>query len=263
MNLDASIHHVHYVPVIELGWRTTPSVAGLFRIEDKTSNYNSFDTISSTSFEVPFFVPIDTSAILGRTLIDNAWIRAFAAERSGTAPPQTMCLHWLREEPPHSPMALRTVRPAGQSTAKALLEDVQTLSALTLEEIAPLVGVSRRSLQHWRADEPISARKEQRLRNLVDTLQALKSRDAKEVRSQLLKRPENGLRPYDLLAEGRFDIAFTAMTGRVAPPDIVARVRASVVPTAPALLARISIRDDGPSGIGGKVDLRRSRRSKR
>lgn len=152
-------------------------------------------------------------------------------------------------------------RPATESAARTLLAEIRRLSNLTLEEIAPLIGVSRRSLQNWRAHRPTSARKEQRLRGVVDTLRALpNSRGPDETRHLLLSRVEGGVRPYDLLAEARFDAAYSLMMGSPAPKSLLAQSAQEALPPIPSVLARMSIRDDDPVSPRGRVDLRRSRR---
>src|SRR5262249_23066278 len=131
------------------------------------------------------------------------------------------------------------------------------------EEIAPLLGVSRRSLQHWRAHGRISARKEQRLRDLADTLSSLPASEANEMRGKLLDRIPDGVRAYDLLAEGRFDSAYSMITRSPSPAHLVARSIKPTMPSAPSLMARLSVRDDGPSLPTSRVNLRQSRRLKR
>lgn len=49
--------------------------------------------------------------------------------------------------------------PASLTSAQEALAEIRAISALTNEEIAPLAGVSRRSIQAWVAGESISARK--------------------------------------------------------------------------------------------------------
>jgi hypothetical protein len=144
-----------------------------------------------------------------------------------------------------------------------LLSRVQKLSGLTLEEIAPLIGVSRRTLQNWKAESNISARKEQRLRDLADCLDALPSADPEQTRQRLLERRPGMVRVYDLLAEGNFDSAYAAVTGLQPPAFLAARSRRPLLPPVPSVLARLSDNNDGRPLSGGRVDKRRSRRLKR
>lgn len=89
-----------------------------------------------------------------------------------------------------------------------LIDHLQIVAAVTLEELAPLVGVSRRSLQNWRAGEKISARNERHLRDLVDALTVIANdaeRNNRQVRDIILSRASSGLRPYDLLASRQWE----------------------------------------------------------
>lgn len=123
--------------------------------------------------------------------------------------------------------------------------------------------MSCRSLQNWRAKRRISARKEQRLRDLADTFKSLPPVEANKMRRTLLDRILGSVRPYDLLAEGRFDAAYSMITRSAAPAHLVARAAKPTVPPAPSLGDRLSIRNDGLPFPGDRVDLRRSKRLKR
>jgi hypothetical protein len=225
--------------------------ARILRISRPRSEHHchfSFDVACSIARDPPWM-------IAGRNLIEQACLNAFSYEGKGTAAPKAIQLYWPTEEP-------GSIEPR-PTPAQKLIEDIRIISRLTLEEIAPLAGVSRRSLQHWRAGGVISARKEQRLRDLGDTLGMLGQNDAVEVRRRLFERTSHGVRPYDLLAEGRFDAAYLLLTGREATIDIAARNQLPSLPLAPELIARMSIRDGGPVGTSGRVDLSRSRSLKR
>lgn len=196
----------------------------------------------------------------GGNLIDNALIHAFDVEGRATTIPQQLSLTWRPALNAKQPGSRRL---APSKDAAALLATIQTRSGLTLEEIAPLLGVSRRSLQHWRAHGRISARKEQRLRDLADTLSLLPASEANELRGKLLDRVSDGIRAYDLLAEGRFDSAYSMITRSPVPAHLVARSIKPIMPSGPSLMDRLSVRDDGPSLPTSRVNLRQSRRLKR
>jgi hypothetical protein len=100
-----------------------------------------------------------------------------------------------------------------QSAAQALCNRLKTISSLTNEEIAPLLGVSRRSFQSWLAGSSVSARKETRLRSIVEAIEKIAASDPTGVRARLLDRGTWSVRPYDLLVEGRFDAAVDLATG--------------------------------------------------
>jgi hypothetical protein len=115
---------------------------------------------------------------------------------------------------PH-PEALPARSDAGPKTAaQDALAEIQAISALTNEEIAPLVGVSRRSIQAWRAGGVISARKERRLRSLLDAVRKLADITPSQTRERLLRRAPGDVSAYDLLAESRWEAAVDVTLGR-------------------------------------------------
>jgi hypothetical protein len=240
---------------------STSTVASLSSEMHIIGNISPLQNRRVGALDISFFVPHDPWVIVGRTLIEKAYLNAFAYEWKGTSVPQAICLHWPKEDPIWSPP--RPLTPKALTAAQRFIEDIREKSKLTLEEITPLAGVSRRSLQHWRAGGVISARKENRLRDLADTFRALPQDHAAPVRRLLFERTSHGVRPYDLLAEGRFAAAYSAITGQDAPAHIKTISSAATIPPVAPLLARLSIRDSGPVGATGGVDLRRSRRLKR
>jgi hypothetical protein len=199
----------------------------------------------------------------GPTLVDNALFQTLIADSRATTIPQQVRLSWRKLQVKPSRRQLPPSRSSAQTAARSLLAQIQGRSGLTLEEVAPLLGVSRRSLQNWRAQRRISARKEQRLRHLAETLQLLPIDNASNARQILLDRAPGRVRPYDLLAEGRFDAAYTMITGASAPAHLIGFSTHGVLPPAPSVLARLSTRHDEPPSPAGRVDLRRSRRLKR
>jgi hypothetical protein len=252
-----------------LPWQLEPTSNAARSITQKTGQWGSAEGLigghiflyraqkqyTSLAFELN-----ELSRTFVGNLIDNALIHAF--EGRATTSPQQVSLTWrptLRAE--HS--VPRRLSPSEDTAAQSLLATIQSRSGLTLEEIAPLLGVSRRSLQHWRAHGRISARKEQRLRDLADTFSSLPASDANEMRGRLLDRISDGVRAYDLLAEGRFDSAYSTITRSPAPPHLAARSIKPTMPSAPSLVDRLSVRDDGPSLPTSRINLRQSRRLKR
>ena len=83
------------------------------------------------------------------------------------------------------------------------------------------------------------------------------------MRGKLLDRISDGIRAYDLLAEGQFDSAYSMITRSPAPAHLVERFIKPTMPSAPSLIDRLSVRDNGPSLPTGRVNLRQSRRLKR
>ncbi len=101
-----------------------------------------------------------------------------------------------------------------ETAAQHLGNELRQISGLTNEEIAPLLGISRRSFQTWLAGGAISARKEERLRLVVEAVRHINTTSADDTRTKLLNRDIRSVRPYDLLAEGRFEAAINLATGQ-------------------------------------------------
>lgn len=106
-----------------------------------------------------------------------------------------------------------------KTRAQSAVAELRKLSGLTMEEIAPLMGVSRRSLQAWWAGDGIGARKEHRLCALRDAIRELAATAPDETRRRLFERRAGNVRPYDLLAEGRLEDAVRAAIGLRSPAE--------------------------------------------
>lgn len=151
-------------------------------------------------------------AVLGtdpsHNLVQKAWFDTWS-NRVTSSP------HVLVAEHQSASVVQYEPNPAAPCTAaQRAVAELRALSGLTNEEIAPLAGVSRRGLQAWIAGTAISARKEQRLRALVEAVHALAGRDGTATRMRLLDRVPGCVRPYDLMAEGRFEAAVDLALGR-------------------------------------------------
>lgn len=106
------------------------------------------------------------------------------------------------------------IEPVSASDANRLVARIQSASGLTMAMVAPLVRVSRRTLQAWRAGSPINLKNEERLRALAEAIEAIADgKGAADVRTLLLDRQTGRLRIYDLLAEGQFALAYQRATG--------------------------------------------------
>jgi hypothetical protein len=254
-----------------LPWQIEPTSNAVQSITQKTAQWGGVEGViggyiflyrSHTQYISFAFELNELCRTFSGNLIDNALIHAFEVEGRATTIPQQVTLTW-RPTPKAKHAVPEPLSPSKDAAAQVLLATIQSRSGLTLEEIALIIGVSRRSLQHWRAHGRISARKEQRLRDIADTLSSLPASEPNEVRGKLLDRISDGVRAYDLLAEGRFDSAYSTITRSPAPPHLVARSIKPTMPSAPSLMDRLSVRDDGPSLPTSRVNLRQSRRLKR
>ncbi len=158
-------------------------------------------------------------------LLRKAWLDALTA-RVTSVPFVVVDAARHRAEPGMLHGLVVQAPPRSHTTpAQAMAAELRSLSALTNEEIAPLLGVSRRSLQAWIAGGAISARKEGRLRAVLETVRTLADAAPSTTRDRILRRPSShAVRPYDLIAEQRFDAAIDAALGRT-PRQTVSQVR--------------------------------------
>jgi len=153
--------------------------------------------------------------------------------QSTAVPPATTCTLTSRSDVLSAPAT------RAQSLAQSAIEEIRTISGLTNEQIAPLAGVSRRSLQAWLAGEPVSQRKEERLLALREALRALSTGDSEATRRRLMDQAPGRVRVYDLLAVGQFETAVDLATGRRrAIPPLPER------PESEGLVARLSRLED-------------------
>ena len=153
------------------------------------------------------------------------------------------------------------ILPAPSLIATTLIKDWGTLSrslmvtlTITLEALAPLVGVSRRSLHHWIAGHPISQRNEERLRALAEAIEQIATAAPGSCRDRLMERVSGSPRVFDLLAEGRYEAAVARVTGASpAPRPLV--YPAAKPPTTP-LLAQLNVSEERSLPLNGQIDRR-------
>lgn len=147
------------------------------------------------------------------------------------------------------------------STAADLVERVRLASGLTLELIAPLAGVSRRSLQEWRAGGTISQRNEERLRTLAEAVEKIALFDPSTAHERLMERVAGTVRVYDLLVEGRYDSAVTRGTAdRIASRPLI---HPSPRRLGTPLAAQIGGLEAPPTFLDGRIDRRFTKRLKK
>ncbi len=157
-----------------------------------------------------FTLCLDAGPLFRGDLARSALLNAFTDQ--STAPPKEFAVQLPQRRHDAAQQAS-----AGPSLTQAAIEEIKALSGLTNEQIAPLLGVSRRSLQAWIAGEPISQRKERRLLELRAALRALDAGDAVATRQRLVDQAPGCVRVYDLLAAGQFETAVDLATGRRRP----------------------------------------------
>lgn len=144
------------------------------------------------------------------------------------------------------------------SSVVNLIDEAQSYSGLNLEMIAPLLGVSRRSIQYWKDGKNISQKNEFHLTELVDTLKQISVGDPTQTRSLLLARVTGVPRIYDLLAEQRYEkaIARAKDTTKLKPvlSDQTLKFNSR------SIADQLAFADDGPTKPMGKLNRSVSRR---
>jgi len=136
------------------------------------------------------------------------------------------------------------------------ISELRRLSGLTWDQLARLLGISRRTLHFWASGKRMTPLNEERLARLLSVVQRLGQGSSAETRARLLSRGDNGELLFDLLAKGRYDDAL-ARSGRPAP----ASERPELRPLSPeALRARsppkvqtlVDARQDSVHSVDGR-----------
>jgi DNA-binding transcriptional regulator YiaG len=141
-----------------------------------------------------------------------------------------------------------------------LIGKIRQETGLTLELIAPLLGVSRRTIQSWKAGGEISLKNEERLRELAEAIGRLPSGSPGETKNLLLERIPGSIRIYDLLAERRFGDAI-ARAHRLEKPEPIYS-DPSIVYQHPSIGSQLAITEDVSLESAGQLNRKVSRRLK-
>ncbi len=147
---------------------------------------------------------VDFSAKLGtsswgfvvRLLENHAWYESFSS--SGWS-----C---LTTDQGISTLAESESQPQGGSVQEAIAE-LRRLSGLNWDQLARLLGVSRRSVHFWASGQVVRRKHQERVHRLLAVLRRIDRGSALENRALLLTAGVDGVLPFDLLAEGRFEEA--------------------------------------------------------
>jgi transcriptional regulator with XRE-family HTH domain len=125
-------------------------------------------------------------------------------------------------EQPHSGIRLHCIAPYAaertSSIGSALLE-LRRLSGITWEQLPELFGVSRRSLHFWASGKPQNSSNERRVQQLLATPQQIDRGNARENRVALFAVQSDGVIPFNLLREERYDDVIARLGRRMLPPD--------------------------------------------
>jgi hypothetical protein len=141
-----------------------------------------------------------------------------------------------------------------------LIDKFRRLTGLTLEFTAPLLGVTRRTIQNWKAGEAISSKNEEKLRLLLETTETIQQGSATKTKNLLLGRIPGYLRIYDLLCQGRF--ADAVARAKLKEPLQPIRSNPNLKFDHLPLAVQLSRGDDGPiiqTGLRVRKLLRRSK----
>jgi hypothetical protein len=159
--------------------------------------------------------------------------------------------------PVHSLASKANPTPSSTPAARSLAR-IKQASELTTEALAPLVGVSRRTLHLWLAGGQISQRNEERLRALAEAIEAIAAVAPETARARLMERVPGYPRIYDLLAEGRFEAAIARGTGAVPVPRPV--IYPAARPASVSVDVLVDALHDAPPSMKGQIDRRLTKR---
>ncbi|MGE0334720.1 MAG: XRE family transcriptional regulator [Gammaproteobacteria bacterium] len=156
-------------------------------------------------------------------------------------------------------VSVALVKPAGNA-----ISELRRLSGLTWDQLGRLFNVSRRALHFWVSGGRMSPSNEESLQRLLALVRKIDRGSASANRAILLRVREDGSLPFDLLAAGDYDGAFTLLgpgdARRVLPPTLSPETRAARAPLPPEALVdtlqdRIH-RDRGPVRAAKSVRIR-------
>jgi DNA-binding transcriptional regulator YiaG len=95
-------------------------------------------------------------------------------------------------------------RKSEQSSSAAILE-LRKRSGLTWDQIARLFGVARRSVHFWASGEALKPGNEERLNRMLAVIRHIDRGSAKATRTALMSQQEDGMIPFDLLAQAKYE----------------------------------------------------------
>jgi len=116
-------------------------------------------------------------------------------------------------------LAEQASRPQG-GTVRQEIAELRSLSGLTWEQTARLLGVTRRSVHFWASGEVVRPSHQERVHRLLAVLRQVDRGSAIENRALLLTECAGRTLPFEILAGGRFEEALELMKkgpGRTRP----------------------------------------------
>jgi hypothetical protein len=154
--------------------------------------------------------------------------------------------------------------PLVAASAGAVIGELRRLSGLTWDQLARLLGVSRRSVHFWASGKPMAPSNEEHLRCLLAVVRKVDRGSARVNRAILLGAGEDGISPFDLLVAGGHERVFSLLGSgegyRTSPPKISEDARTLRAPQRPeelvgALQDRIH-RNEGTARVAKSVRSR-------
>lgn len=222
-----------------------------------------------------------TADLLPTSATASPWIEAEAQCRvidvgralpfAGTSSSIT-AKHWMEQFERNYATAERTDRvevpsdsPQSAEQTRQAVWELRRLSGLTWEQLGELFDVSRRSIHFWASGKPLNADNEARLLRMLDVVHRGYQGDARATRTALLE-VHDGVRPFDLLREGRFDEASEKLgpgkpIRKLRPTQLSPEAQAARKPPPPASL--VDALHDGTYEDRGRGRAARTVRSKR
>jgi len=115
--------------------------------------------------------------------------------------------------------------------------ELRRLSGLTWEQLAHLVGVSRRTLHFWASGKEMGPANQEHLQRILGVLRRIDRGTARENRRILLESGEDGLFATDLLANKRYELVVSLLgpggAARVSSPRLSSEALAARRPRPP------------------------------
>ncbi|WP_030005881.1 helix-turn-helix transcriptional regulator [Picosynechococcus sp. NKBG042902] len=146
------------------------------------------DSQSQSMIPRGFFARDNTIAL--DTIVDLDWLTASDSTTSGVNP--TAVYYYLKT--PHEI----------QSNTQKSINELRRLSGLTWEQLARLFNVSRRTLHFWASGQQINSSNEEKLNRLLGVIKYINRGSASLNRNLLLMPIKDGILPFDLLVDGKY-----------------------------------------------------------
>ena len=124
----------------------------------------------------------------------------------------------------------------GLNARVTVLAELRNLTGLTWDQVATLFGVSRRAVHFWASGKTMAAAHHEHLQRTLGCLRIVDRGNAPANRNALFGPTENGIAPFDLLVERKYDefIAMLAHGKRGKPTTLKpARVSPNRLPQSP------------------------------